>query len=150
MRPLDPDYAFATGISTFSDVYPGFAEPLPRIYVEFRQHGIKSDIAFPALLDTGGHYCILDEEAAEAADGLLTTHLGEIALRTARGRIRGNLYLIRVEIFAEMGEDLDVEVVALVSPDWQAPSIIGYSGALDRFRFAVDPQNNRFLFACFP
>ena len=123
---------------------------MPRIYVEFRPQGINSDIAFPALLDTGGHYCILNEEAAEAAAGLLTTDLGTIALQTARGRVKGSLYLIRIEIFAELGEDLDLEVVALVAPGWRAPSIIGYSGALDRFRFAVDPQNNRFLFACFP
>lgn len=149
MAPLDPDYAFATGISTFADVYPGLNEPLPRIYVEFRPQGIGLDISFPALLDTGGHYCILSQEAAEAAEGLLTTDLGRITLQTARGRIHGSLYLIRIEIFAEIGEDLDLEIVALVTSDWQGPSIIGYSGALDRFRFAVDPQNNRFFFACF-
>ena len=110
---------------------------------------IGSDISFPALLATGGHYCILSRDAADAAESLLATDLGRIALQTARGRIQGNLYLMRIEIFAELGEDLDLEVVALVASDWQGPSIIGYSGALDRFRFAVDPQNNRFLFACF-
>lgn len=91
---------------------------------------------------------MLSQEAAEAAEILLATDLGRITLQTARGRIQGNLYLMRIEIFAEVGEDLDLEVVALVASDWQGPSIIGYSGVLDRLRFAVDPQSNRFLFAC--
>lgn len=149
MTALDPDYAFATGIAQFADAYPGLDESLPRIYIEFRPHGVGSEMAFPALLDTGGHYCVLSREAAEAADGLLTTNLGQMTLQTARGRIRGDLYLLRIEIFAAIGEDLDLEVVALVSADWRAPNVIGYSGALDRIRFAIDPQANRFLFACF-
>jgi len=145
---LDPGYAFATGLSTFADSFPGLEELLPRIYVEFRPQGID-DFSFSALLDTGGHYCILNEEAAEAAKDRLVTNLGKITLQTARGPVRGDLYLLRIEIFAKIGDNLDVEVVSLVAPGWSAPNIIGYSGALDRFRFAVDPQTNRFFFASF-
>ncbi len=105
-------------------------------------------MSFPALFDTGGHYCILSEEAAAMAEDLLVGSLGPITLQTARGRIRGDLYILRVIIFAAIGEDLDVEVVTFISPDWHGPSVIGFSGASDRFRFAVDPQVNRFFFAC--
>ena len=129
MAPLDPDYAFATGISTFADSYPGLKEPLPRIYVEFQPQGVGLGMSFPALLDTGGHYCILNADVAEAAEDVLITDLGQVTLQTARGPIRGDLYLMRIEILAQIGEDLDLEVVALV---------------------AHYPRTNRFLFACFP
>ena len=112
MAPLDTDYAFATGISTFADSYPGLKEPLPRIYVEFQPQGIDLGMSFPALLDTGGHYCILNADAAEAAEDVLMTDLGQVTLQTARGPVRGDLYLMRIEILAQVGEDLDSGVAS--------------------------------------
>ena len=40
----------------------------------------------------------------------------------------------------------DAEATVLVSSDWQGPSIVGYTGMLDRIRFAVDPPANQFHF----
>ncbi len=41
---------------------------------------------------------------------------------------------------------MDIEANVFVVPGWQAPCFIGYAGALDRVRFAIDPSANRFYF----
>lgn len=34
-----------------------------------------------------------------------------------------------------------------ISPDWPGSNFLGYMGAMDRVRFAIDPQRNRFYVA---
>ena len=50
-------------------------------------------------------------------------------------------------MLADIGESLDIEATLLISPDWLGPSFLGYLGALDRLRFAIDPQSSRFYFS---
>jgi len=78
----------------------------------------------------------------------LSEHLGSATLRTAYGSVRGDLYVLRIELIAEVGQDLGIETVTFISPDWRAPNYLGYTGVLDRVRFAVDPEVNRFFFGC--
>ncbi len=52
----------------------------------------------------------------------------------------------KIRLIADVGEPLDIDSTVFIPPDWRAPSILGYTGALDRMRFAVDPQVNRFYF----
>lgn len=111
-----------------------------RIYVPFRPEGAKT--WFLALLDTGGHFCVLGPAVASALDRHLIGGLEQATLITARGRIEGRLYRHRIELLADEGDDLGVEATVLVSPDWKGPSIIGDTGILDRIRFAVDPPAN--------
>ncbi len=144
---LDSEEPFATGASTYSDTYPGVDELHPRIYVEFRPKGADSDPSFLALLDTGGHYCILSEEVASSVRNHLSDCLGQTVLRTAHGPVRGELYMLTIELLAEAGEHLDIDAVVFIAPGWRAPSFLGYSGMLDRLRFALNPQTNRFYFA---
>ena len=122
-------------------------EPHPRIYVEFRPAGADPEPAFPALLDTGGHYCILNEEVATLVRDQLTDRLGEAILHTAHGKLRGELYILGIELIAHVGETLDLDVVAFIAPEWRGPSFLGYLGMLDRLRFAIEPETNRFYFA---
>lgn len=138
---------FATGAATYSDDHPGWPDPHSRIYVKFRPHGIDEDLAFLALLDTGGHYCIFDEVVAASVGDLLTDSLGSTSLRTAHGPVDGELFLLRIELLAETGQDLDFEAVVFIVPGWRAPSYLGYSGALDRLRFAINPDTSRWYFA---
>ncbi len=133
---------FAKGAATYADSHPGWKDPHSRIYVKFRPKGVDQ-LVFLALLDTGGHYCIFNEIVAASVSDLLTESLGATILRTAHGPVRGELFLHRVELLAEEGEDLDFEAVVFVAPDWRAPSYIGYTGALERLRFAVIPESNR-------
>lgn len=115
-----------------------------RIYVKFRPHG--TDTLFLALLDTGGHFCILSHEVAEAIRGQLGDPFDSTELRTARGLIRGELHRHAIELVGESGQGLVIEATVFLSPDWMGTSFLGYSGVLERVRFCVDPRSNRFYF----
>jgi hypothetical protein len=133
-----------TSYCDYSDFYPGQKEPLARIYVPFRVQGI--DVRLVGLLDTGGHFCILSSAVASQIGAVLNDGEEETRLLTAQGLISGKLYRHTIELLAEEGDNLELEATIFVSPDWQRPSILGYTGFLDRMRFAVDPWENRFYF----
>ncbi len=144
-RPRGPVYS---GAATYYDAFPNVRETEPRIYVEFRPQGLAA--SFLALLDTGAHYCILSPDVREAVEDLLTDHLGRQTLRTSRGSIAGELYILPIQLLAEEGEHLDLEVIAFVSEEWQGQSFLGYTGVLDRLCFGIDPHANRFYFGLIP
>ncbi len=149
MTPADDflirsEESFLTGASGYLDAHPGIKESQPRIYVKFQPDGV--DDSHVALFDTGGHYCLLDREIAVSVEPRLTDRIGDMALRTAQGTVRGDLYIHQVKLIAEVGKSLAVDCVVLISPDWRGPSLLGYVGMLDRLRFAIDPRTNRFYF----
>ena|SRR5215471_2332109 len=49
-------------------------------------------------------------------------------------------------IFAEQGESLNIEASVFVAADWYLGNFLGYTGFLERLRFAVDPGTNTFYF----
>jgi hypothetical protein len=128
------------------DAHPGVREPHARIYVKFRPEGADSNLSFLALLDTGGHFCILSQDVAGLIRNHLTERLQEVRLRTARGLIRGDLYRHKIFLIADKGESLAIDVNALVVPDWSGPCFVGYSGVLEYLCFAIDSRTNRFYF----
>ena len=137
--------SFATGSAEYFDADPGIRDPLPRIYVEFWPEG--AEMSFLALLDTGGHYCILNTSVIEEiGEDRLVDKVGHAELRTALGLIRGDLYIHRITLIADSGRPLGFEATVFVSPDWQGANFIGYAGALDRMCFAVNPQKSRLYF----
>ena len=133
-----------SGAATYYDVLPESRETKARIYAEYRPQGVGT--SFLGLLDTGGHYCILSPEAREAAAARMTDFLGHERLRTAYGPIEGDLCILPIQLLADDGDHLGLEVVAFVAPDWHGPSFLGYTGVLDRLRFGIDPHLNRFFF----
>lgn len=98
------------------------------------------------LLDTGGHFCILNQEILADIRPQLSEPLDSATLRTAHGPISGEIHLHTIELIAEVGESLSIEATVFVSPEWQGPSFLGYTGVLDRVLIALDPQANRFYF----
>lgn len=110
--------------------------------MKFRPHG--TDTLFLALLDTGGHFCILSHEVAEGIRDQLGDPFDSTELWTARGLIRGELHRHTIELIGESGQGLDIEATVFVSPDWIGASFLGYSGLLERVRFCIDPGSNRF------
>ncbi len=135
---------FTSGVLRYSDACPGVEDPLSRIYVPIKPAGAMT--WFLALLDTGGHFCVLAPAVASALEEHLAGGLEQATLMTSRGRIHGRLYRHQIDLIADGGDDLSIEATVLVSPDWLGPSIIGYTGMLDRIRFAVDPAANQFHF----
>jgi hypothetical protein len=51
-------------------------------------------------------------------------------------------------LIADDGDSLRIDATVFVSSDWprMAGTFLGYSGLLERIRFAVDPQKNDFFF----
>ncbi len=143
---LGADAPFASGAAAYWDALPQLEEKFPRIYVQFRPGGAGPESSFLALLDTGAHYCILNAHVASQIEDELTDCLGEMCLRTAHGSVRGSLYAHTIELIAEAGENLSIPSTLFISPEWRASSFLGYTGALERLRFALDPQVNRFYF----
>jgi len=60
--------------------------------------------------------------------------------------VEGRLERTAVSILADEGDSLDIEATAFVSPDWKDVTFLGYSGLLERIRFAIDPRENLFYF----
>ena len=72
---------------------------------------------------------------------------GESATISSRaGKIKGKLVRATTTLVADEGESIEVDSTVFVSSDWPEGNFIGYSGFLERIRFAIDPRSNSFVF----
>ncbi len=134
---------FTAGRSRYADRTSGSHEPAAKIFVKIEPESLGGVIL--AQLDTGAAWSILDTQVADALS--LLNGEGEPArISTRMGPFNGRLERTRVCIVADEGESLSVEATVWVSPDWPEHSFLGYSGFLERLRFAVDPDDNSFYF----
>ena len=117
-----------------------------RVFVKVAVPGM--DEPFLALLDTGAEWSVLDREIAEEI-GLANNAGYPITIRHKDGSAPGKLVRTSVTLLADEGEALAVEATVFV-PDTAWPTtprnFIGYSGLLERVRFALDPQTNDIYF----
>ena len=144
LRTLE-DLPFAVGAASYYDsAEPGVAAHEPRIYIRIELAG--TGIELLAMVDTAAPWCILEPHLAAAVADHLEELPREAAISTRLGRFSGKLYLGTTTILAEKGEGFAVATTFFLSPEWPAGNFVGYQGFLDRFRFAVDPGENRFYF----
>jgi hypothetical protein len=99
-----------------------------------------------ALIDTASQWCLLPPAIALELGYTLNPE-GETHLHTRFGRLSGELIRLSVLFAADEGEPAEVEATWFLSPDWPGPIVIGWSGCLERMRFAFDPRENDFYFA---
>ncbi len=118
-------------------------EPTPKIFVKILV-GI-APIPLLAQLDTGAAWSVLDGEIAEAL-GFLEHKGPTVGLSTRAGTIRGSLIRTPLTLVADEGESYELEATLFASRDWAFGNFLGYSGLLERVRFAVDPETNDFYF----
>lgn len=137
---------FAGGRSRFLDSHGG-KEPTPKIFVKV----LPGDALVPLLaqLDTGAAWSVIDGEISEAL-GFLELAGPTIRLSARSGTIRGKLIRAPLTLVADEGESFEVEATLFVSRDWAYGNFLGYSGFLERLRFAVDPTSNDFYFGGTP
>ena len=140
---------FSTGWATYRDF-----DPEDRL----RKQGFYVQVAFPgstsgslyALLDTGTPYCVFNIAVVETL-GLSLDEGEKIVLRTAYGPFEGTVQRMTIRLIAEHGESLNIDASVFVTADWHLGNFLGYTGFLERFRFAVDPGTNTFYFGpCAP
>lgn len=98
-----------------------------------------------AQVDTGAAWSILDADIAEALD--LFDDQGEIvSISTRVGITKFRLKNIPVQILAQQGDSLLVNAIVAVERGWRHGNFLGYTGFLERVKFAVDPASNLFYF----
>lgn len=133
--------AFAAGRSYYLDADPAYPSGDARIHVRVA----FGEVLVLALLDTGASWSVLNVEVAEDLE-LLDGHGEPLAMSTRIGRIEGNLVRTAATLVAEDGDSVDVDSTVFVSHEWRQPTVIGYSGLLERIRFAIDPGTKSFVF----
>ncbi len=97
-----------------------------------------------AILDTGTPWCIFNTEINDAL-GLSSMSVGR-PLLTPYGKKTGSLERLPIMIAAKRGQSLELQATAFVCDDWSHGNFLGYSGLLQRFRFAIDPSSLSFYF----
>jgi hypothetical protein len=135
---------FTEGRSKFLDAIAEFPEPTAKIYVKLRISA--STRLVYAQVDTAAAWSVLPPDVAQNAG--IPIGKGEPALLSTRfGMKHGHLVRATYTLIADEGESLFAEGSFFVCPDWPSRRVfLGYSGLLDSFRFALDPQVNDFYF----
>ena len=136
---------FTSGATTYYDtLLAGEDRAEPRIYVPVELD--DSGIEFLALVDTGAPWCIVEPQLAEPVMDGFEELPSPVAISTRLGRYAGKLYRASLTLMPDEGEALAVDTTVFLAKDWPGGSFIGYQGFLDRIRFAIDPERNRFYF----
>ena len=132
---------FASGTSSCFDEDRDARSDNARIHVRVEFDGV----AVFAMLDTGASWSVVNAELAEDL-GLFDRDGEPVDVSSRMGTFRGKLVRAVARLLAEAGESVEVESTLFVSREWPAGNFIGYSGLLERIRFAVDPDTNSFMF----
>lgn len=100
-----------------------------------------------AFVDSGAEWSIIAGDLAlEAGLDISGPGLGRTRIATRLGTFDGHFERARLILTADEGENLDVEVTWLVVPFWYGPLTLGWTAGLDRFRWGIDPVEERFHF----
>lgn len=137
--------SFPEGAARYLDSHPDSEDAQPRIYVKFRPALV--DFSFWALLDTGAHFCLLNDTVFRFVRDHLSEGLGPFVVRTAYGLLEGQLYRYPITLLADVGKSVDVETTVLIPPGWRGSCFLGYAGALDHVHFGIQPESNQFSFS---
>ena len=98
------------------------------------------------MLDTGASWSVLNAELADAISSCSTGTEYTETISSRMGTVQGKLVRAMTTLVADDGDSVEVDSTVFVSRDWPAGSFIGYSGLLERIRFAIDPHDNAFIF----
>ena len=132
---------FTTGMSSYLDADPGQRSETSRIHVKVEFDGVT----VLALLDTGASWSVLNAELAQAL-GLFERDGESAKISSRAGTIDGKLVRAATTLVADEGESIEIDSTVFVSSDWPEGNFIGYSGFLEKIRFAIDPSSNSFVF----
>ena len=141
------DEEFASGVSTYFDKDPTLTSEQTSINVSIVLQG-KMSIPVFARLDPATPWVVLNSELNEQIG--LHVSSQHLILHTATGLRRGCLERFPITLVAEQGDSLEIEATLFVCNDWDRGNFLGYSGFIERIRFAVDPSSNRFYFGSLP
>jgi hypothetical protein len=111
---------------------------------------IGNSVSIDAVLDTGAPYVILDPNIAPLAGFNSKSVLFEEKMLIRGKKLAGKIARLSFTLRADEGEDMDVQATVFVPNDidrWDNfPSFLGQAGFLERIRFAIDPNEDKFYF----
>jgi hypothetical protein len=138
------DQPFTTGRCRYTDA-DGRSHGAAKICIKVVPGNWESPVL--AVLDSAADWSVINSEIAEDL-GLFGIEGESIALSTRFGTIAGRLVHAPMTLVADDGDSLRIDATVFISADWprKAGTFLGYSGLLERIRFAVDPQRNDFFF----
>jgi hypothetical protein len=99
------------------------------------------------FVDSGAEWSILPGDIARGAG--IDIHgqgLGRTTIHTRLGTFTGFFERFEITLPAEDGDDFEINVTWIVAPEWYGPMVLGWTAGLDRFRWGVDPDEERFHF----
>lgn len=96
-----------------------------------------------AMLDTGAHWTLIGPEHIELLKNELGAGLDTFRMSTRLGVFSGTLHRLPIRLLADRGSDITVDATCLALEGWPGPSVLGFSGFLERLRFALDPGDMR-------
>lgn len=148
---LDADgFPFTSGVLTYLDRAPEeFASDQSYIILPFQIVGFDGDLL--GIVDTACPWCLMQWPLLEEVGFTSLSRRSEerFPLHTRFGRIFGSLERLTIRLPADEGEAVDVDATVFASEDWQGErmlNFLGYTGFLERLRFAVDPVRRQFHF----
>jgi hypothetical protein len=138
---------FTTSATTYQHRPATVYETHPRLILRVAFEGMVT----LAMVDTGGVYLFCHPSIARAIGFDASAGLGLQTLIFRQERVQSTLHRATLTLLADEGDHLLIETTAFVpeaSYDGLSdmPSILGWHGCLDRFRFGIDPMTDTFYF----
>ena len=102
------------------------------------------EIATLARLDPATPWVVLNAELTKTLG--LGANGPDVHLQTAAGRMTGTLERYPIVLVAQKGQSLEIDATLFVCNEWRRGNFLGYTGLLERIRFAIDPASRLFYF----
>jgi hypothetical protein len=107
--------------------------------------GYENNMPLKAMLDTACRWSLISSVVADDIEKYLFPLPGtEKTIKTHHGSYKVPLFQCQIYLLADQGENVCINATVGVLPDeWGGPPVvIGYTGSLERIRFAIDPYYN--------
>ncbi len=134
---------FAPNAAIYYEVDPSLESNQTSIHVQIVIPG-DIEIATLARLDPATPWVVLNAELTETLG--LGANGPNAHLQTAAGRMTGTLERHPIMLAAQEGQSLEIDATLFVCSEWQRGNFLGYTGLLERIRFAIDPASHLFYF----
>ncbi len=135
---------FAPNSASYYDEDPSLESGQTSIHVQIVIKG-DMEIATLARLDPATPWVVLNAELNERL-GFGAAADPDVCLQTAAGRMMGTLERYPIVLAAQEGQSLEIDATLFVCNKWRRGNFLGYTGLLERIRFAVDPMSQLFYF----
>ena len=116
------------------------------IAIKINLFTIQPALFVNAMVDTGSEWNVWNGEIAQCYD-LDPQEGSQVQMSTRLGKFNGRLVRCGFKIVGEEQESIFIEGTWFHCPEWPGPTVIGWTGALERLRFAVDPSESLFYFS---